>query len=125
VSALAATSRALPGAVAGRREAAAVATRHLALWLFGALIVVSPFRWRLVLDARAPANIYTDYADFLLFAADILLAGVLLLWLMSIALQPRRVWFGPPLVLWPATGVLVAWDTTPGARCSPRSWAST
>lgn len=102
-----AESRAAPIIGAERRVALAETMRTLALWTLAGLIVVSPFRARAALADRA-SPLYSDYVDFLLFASDAFLLGILLLWGLSLALQPRPVWSGPNLVRWPVAGLLVA-----------------
>jgi O-antigen ligase len=81
--------------------------RALARWSLFGMIVVSPFRARYELIAR-DAPLYSDYVDILVVAADAFLAAVLVFWVFALALQPRRLWFGPHLVLWPVVGLLIA-----------------
>jgi len=75
---------------------------------FVALIVVSPMRGRIVLHARRTGTLYRDYTDVLLFASDVALLLTVGLWLLSLTLDHRRVWFGPAFLRWPAVVVLVS-----------------
>jgi hypothetical protein len=74
--------------------------RTLAWLALGALIVSIPFRARLVILERRVETIYRDYTDILFFLSDAFLLATLVLWGASLALQPRRLTFGPlPLAL--------------------------
>jgi O-antigen ligase len=96
-----------PRAAADLRLDLADAMRTLARWSLFGLVIASPFRARVELEGR-DALLYSDYVDLLLFPSDAFLVGVLLFWILSLALQPRRVWFGPHLVRWPVAGLLLA-----------------
>jgi hypothetical protein len=84
-----------------------LAARTLARVALGAMIVVSPLRYRWVLVARPAPPIYGDYTDLLFFWSDVFLLGALGLWLASLALEPRRVSLGAGFLRWPLA-VLVA-----------------
>lgn len=88
------------------------ARRILAAFLFelarlalGATIVLIPFRFRFTLVARPFPPVYRDYTDFLIFAADIAMLVALGLWLAALALNPRRISFGPLFLTIPIAGL--------------------
>ena len=90
-----------------RRVAAAWAIL-LARISFGVVVLLAPFRLRMVLVARPTPPVYADYTDFLLFASDIALLMTLVLWLISLALAPRAVRFGPRHIWIPLVGLMLA-----------------
>lgn len=61
----------------------------LARALFYALAVLIPVRLRATLASRPVGNIYGDYTDFLFFATDGLLLGLLACWLTACLLASR------------------------------------
>src|SRR3970040_1288 len=82
------------------RHRLSLAASALARLALGAMIVALPLRYRFVLAARPVLPVYGDYTDILLFWSDIFLLAALGLWLLSLALQPRRVSFGPGFLRW-------------------------
>ena len=94
----------MPGSLNRRRLS--LAARALARMALGAMIVVLPLRYRFVLAARPVPPVYGDYTDILLFWSDIFLLAALGLWLLSLALQPRRVSFGPGFLRWPLAALV-------------------
>ncbi|MGB8646356.1 MAG: O-antigen ligase family protein [Anaerolineae bacterium] len=93
--------------VTWQREHLSPLALTLARLSFGAMIVLIPFSWRAVLEARPSPPIYRDYTDFLLTASDCLLLAALILWGISLALAPRRIRFGPLLVTAPLAGLTI------------------
>ncbi len=80
----------------------------------GALIVLSPFRARIVLLARPDPPVYGDFTDLLVTWSDLALALVLVAWLVSLVARPRRIALGPRFLAWPVAGlVIVAWLGVP------------
>jgi O-Antigen ligase len=61
----------------------------------GVMVFLVPLRYRWVLASRPTPPVFKDYTDFLLFAADPFLIATLVLWSVSLVLQPRRVSFRP------------------------------
>ena len=98
-----------------RAQVAAVARRGA--WLgFVALVVLSPMRARIELLARPTVPVYGDFTDFLLFWSDIAAVVTLGLWFVSLALVPRRIFYGPRFLAWPVAALLaVAWLGVPFA----------
>jgi putative inorganic carbon (HCO3(-)) transporter len=87
---------------------------------FVVLIVLSPFRARIDLVTERAVPVYGDYTDFLLFVSDLAALATLGLWLLSLALQRRRVWFGPAFLALPVAVLLaVAWLGVPFAEDVP------
>lgn len=80
--------------------------RRLARLTLGATLILIPFRFRFVLLARPFPPVYTDYTDFLLFASDLFVIGTLALWLLSLALEPRRLSRGPLFLSLPLVGMI-------------------
>jgi hypothetical protein len=96
------------------RAAAAEALRPLTKAALAGVIVLSPFRARMVLDHRPVGTVYGDYTDLILFWSDVALIALLAFWAASLLIQPRRVWFGPNLVRWPAAALLaLVWLSVP------------
>jgi len=89
------------------RPAGKIATvlRKSALVSLGLTIVLIPLRLRLLLQSRPTPPVYRDYTDFVLFAADVFLMATLLLWLTSLALEPKPVRFRPRLLTLPLAGL--------------------
>ena len=81
--------------------------QRAAWWAFAVLLVLSPFRARIELMARPVGTLYGDYTDVLLYWSDIATLATVALWLGSLALRPRPVWFGPRLLAWPVAALLV------------------
>ncbi len=79
--------------------------RILARFALSATIVLIPFRYRFVLQSRPLPPVYTDYTDLLLFASDIFLIATLVVWALSLALEPRRLTTGPFFLSLPVLGV--------------------
>ncbi|HEY7269214.1 MAG TPA: O-antigen ligase family protein [Dehalococcoidia bacterium] len=96
------------------RESVAEGLRQLTKVALAGVIVLSPFRARMVLEHRHVGTIYGDYTNLIVFWSDIALVGLLALWAASLATQPRRVWLGPNLVRWPvATLLAFVWLSVP------------
>jgi O-antigen ligase len=89
------------------RHRLSMAARVLARLALGAMIVALPLRYLFVLAARPVPPVYGDYTDILLFWSDVFLLGTLGLWLLSLALQPRRLSFGPRFLRWPLAALIV------------------
>ena len=89
-------------------------TRHsVARWCllvarvaFVAVIVLSPFRGRILLMARRTPPVYADFTDFLLSAGDIAMLVTVVFWLASVVLGRRRPSFGPKFLAWPIGALL-------------------
>ncbi len=71
-------------------------------------IVAIPWRYRFTLLQRPTPPIYGDFTNFLLYPADILMMATLILWLVGLALQPRRMDVGPMLISLPLAGLTLA-----------------
>jgi O-antigen ligase len=99
-----------------RRGAFAAASRRAAWVAFVVVIVLSPFRARMLLATRRTPAVYGDYTNFLLFWSDLAVAALVVLWLVSVALAPRRIVVGPWFVAAPVALVLgSAWLSVPFA----------
>ncbi len=84
---------------------------------FALLIVLIPFRWRVVLLARPEPPIYSDYTDFHLFAGDIALIGTLAFWALSLAANPRPLKMGNALIGVCLAGLTIAaWVSVLGSE---------
>jgi O-Antigen ligase len=84
-----------------RRVELAALSRTAALFALSGAIVLSPFRARIVLDARPLPPVFSDYRDFLLFWNEILIIAVLAFWGLSLFLRPKRIDLGPLLITVP------------------------
>ncbi len=106
--------------IAINRGALAVSARQAAWLAFVVLIVLSPFRARIEVMPRPTVSVYGDYTSFLVFWSDIAALIVIALWLSSLLLQPRPVYFGPRFVAWPLAVILAwAWIGVPFASDVP------
>lgn len=65
---------------------------------FGLTIIFIPFRWRIDLLHRPIPPIYEDYTNFQLFVSDITLICLLIFWLTSIIINPKKIKIGNPLI---------------------------
>lgn len=74
---------------------------------FAVTVVLSPFRFRYQILSRPHPPVYTDFTDFLIFVSDIFLIVTLLLWVVSLAVNPRRISAGPGFLSIPMLGILV------------------
>ncbi len=85
-----------------------------AAWLcFAAVLVLIPFRYHIQLLARPLPLVGRDYTDFQLFASDMAAVGMLLMWVLSLVLRPRRLNLGPRHVWIPLAGLTLAgWIST-------------
>jgi len=102
--------------VAVTRAQVATGARRGAWLGFVALVVLSPMRARIELLARPTVPVYGDFTDFLLFWSDIAALVTIGLWLVSLVLAPRRVYYGPRFLAWPVGALLgVAWLGIPFA----------
>ena len=87
-----------------------------AWFAFVVLVVLSPLRGHLTLEARPSAPISAGYTDFVLFWSEIAALAVTVTWCVSLGLERRRIDLGPPFLRWPVAGLLaVAWLGVPGA----------
>lgn len=83
---------------------------------FAATILLAPFRLRLDVWTRPFYPVYHDYTDFLLFVSDFTLFFMLVFWLCSLIVEPRRVGAGNPVVFILLTGLtLAAWVSVLGS----------
>ena len=73
---------------------------------FFAVIVLSPFRGRILLVARRTPPVYADFTDFLLSAGDIAMLVTVAFWVASVLLDRRRPSFGPKFLAWPIGALL-------------------
>lgn len=85
----------------------AVMSRRGAWIAFGCLVVISPWRARIEIEARRTGTVYGDYTDFLLFVSELALLATLALWGASLLLDHRPVRTGPRFIAWPVAAVLV------------------
>ncbi|MBN8579591.1 MAG: O-antigen ligase family protein [Anaerolineae bacterium] len=81
---------------------------HLARGSFAILLILLPFRLRLVAQARPVLGVYGDYTDFLFYAMDAAQVLVLLFWLCSLFLDKRNISFGHISIALPLFGLLTA-----------------
>lgn len=79
----------------GLRSRLAGRLRDLARLALAGLIFSLPFRLRLLRFERPFPPIYGDFTDVLLFISDALHLALLAFWLLSLALEPRRVRLEP------------------------------
>ena len=76
-------------------------------------IILIPFRERIILLERPLGPIYSDFTDYVLYAADIPLLVTVTLWLISLKLNPRRIIFGRFHIWVPLYGLVIAgWLST-------------
>ena len=61
---------------------------------FALMLVLLPFRLRMIAQARPLLGVYGDYTDFLFYAIDAAHLLVLLFWLCSLLLERRTVSLG-------------------------------
>lgn len=61
----------------------------------GIVIILIPFRYRILLKSRPVGNIYGDYTDFILFGHDIALLILLAFWTLAKFLRKERFSRGP------------------------------
>lgn len=95
------------------RQQASVFAAWGARGCFGAALILIPLRYRWVLLPRPLTPIYSDYTDFLLYAADVAILLTLALWLISLLLAPREITLGPRHVWIPLAGLTLAgWLST-------------
>ncbi len=81
---------------------------HLARGSFAILLILLPFRLRIVAQARPVLGVYGDYTDFLFYAMDAAQVLVLLFWLCSLFLDKRKISFGHISIALPLFGLLTA-----------------
>ncbi len=75
---------------------------------FAATVILIPVRYRIVLLARPMPPLYSDYTDFLLFAADVAMLTTLAIWIFSLLLSPRKLTMGPRHIWIPLAGLTLA-----------------
>lgn len=98
------------------RTTLAQAARRLAFGSFGLAVIFSPWRLRWVIAARPAPPVYRDYTDFLFFIGDGFWLAAFGLWVLSLALQPRRMRLGPWFLSLPLAGLTLAgWLSVPAA----------
>jgi len=83
----------------------AIFTRYLTLLCLGLTIILIPFRSRVATLARPVPPIYKDYTDFVLYYSDVFLIATLVFWVVSLALKPRRLRFGPLFLSLPVAAI--------------------
>jgi O-antigen ligase len=80
---------------------------------FATTVILIPVRYRIVLLTRSIPPLYSDYTDFLLFAADVAMLITLALWILSLILLPRKIVLGPRHIWIPLAGLTLAgWIST-------------
>ena len=77
---------------------------HIAFWV---TLILIPFRYRFDLLQRPVGEIYRDYTDFLLFASDITLILMLVLWLLHKLITREKFQIGPLFVILPIVALTV------------------
>lgn len=82
--------------------------RSTAQVAFGFGIFFSTFRYRFILYELRFPPIYQDYTDGLVFLSDVFLLLALLLWVGSLAVNPKRITFGPLVLSIPLGGLILA-----------------
>jgi hypothetical protein len=90
------------------KEALADLSRAAARLAFAGVIVLSPFRARILLDERPLPPVFGDYRNYLLFWNEIFILAVFAFWAMSLCLQPRRLDFGPLIIRLAVIGLAAA-----------------
>lgn len=80
----------------------------LARLSFAVTIILIPVHWRETLLSRPNPPVYGDYTDFLLFASDIAMLAVLIFWILSFLVEPRKISFGPAHIWIPLLGLTLA-----------------
>lgn len=80
--------------------------RQAAKVSLGVGIVFSPFQFRFLLMANEIPPIYRDYTDGSLFLSDIFLLAALIIWVIQLALRPRRISFAPLFISLPLAGLV-------------------
>ena len=83
----------------------ALAVSHFA---FAATVVLMPFRLNIILWAREIPSLYKEYTFYFIFASDAALVLTLVAWLVSLALQPRRLHSGTNWIFAPLFGLTLA-----------------
>jgi hypothetical protein len=81
---------------------------HLARGSFVILLILLPFRLRIVAQARPLLGVYGDYTDFLFYAMDAAQALCLLCWLVFLFLNKRTISFGHISITFPLLGLFAA-----------------
>lgn len=82
--------------------------KRLAEAAFFATLILIPLRLRIDLIPRPDLPVYGDYTDFLLFAPDIALLAMLILWGASLLMLRGRIQLGPAFIWVPLAGVTLA-----------------
>jgi hypothetical protein len=85
---------------------AAACLRTLSRLSLAVLIITIPLRYRWILLDRPNPPIYLEYTDVLLFISDLFLSLILIFWLVSLAVEPRRLNLGPVFITFPIIGLL-------------------
>ena len=84
---------------------------------FAITLFLIPFRWRVELLARPIPPLYADYTDFLLFASDISMLAMFVLWACSMLFDPRRLKTGSIFILILLVGLtLSGWISVLGSE---------
>ncbi len=90
------------------RQAAANWTLRAAQICFAVAIVLLPIRSTLTLAPRPMASIPSGFTDFQFYPADAALLLMLVFWLASLMVAPRRPRFGPRAIWLPLAGLTLA-----------------
>jgi hypothetical protein len=84
---------------------------------FAVTVFLIPFRWRLEIWDRPFYPIYSDYANFLLFASDIAMIYTLVFWAGSLILFPRKLRLGSIFMFISLAGLTLAgWISVLGSE---------
>ncbi|HMZ06580.1 MAG TPA: O-antigen ligase family protein [Anaerolineales bacterium] len=75
---------------------------------FALMLILIPFRLRTVAIAHPRLGIFGDYTDFLFYAMDVGLLALVIFWILSLMLKPRRLFLGPIAVGFPLAGLLAS-----------------
>lgn len=75
---------------------------------FALTIIFIPFRWRIDIWLRPMPPVYSDYTNFQLFLSDITLIYLLIFWLASIILNPKKIKAGNPIIWVCLIGLTIA-----------------
>jgi O-antigen ligase len=96
--------QALPRAKKGGLDLAVLA-RRMALFTLSLAIMTASFRYRWLLFSQETTRVWGDYTNGLFFVHDAFLILTLVIWGISLWLQPRRIGFGPLLLTVPLAGL--------------------
>lgn len=97
----------VPIRAVGEKILSSLSLRRLARLSLATAVFFTPFRYRWMLFEQPLPPVYADYTNGLLFLGDVFLMLTLILWLLSLALTPRRIWLGPLFLSLPLGGLLL------------------